>query len=91
MNDAQCKAMYHRDKRDVRMPGNFGLQGGGAMRTQALDQPLRNGEFGFLLFAAPFGFVTRTVPIALLLPQRLGLLFAQQPTMTLLGRTKDAA
>ncbi|MNV77126.1 hypothetical protein D3C71_1705230 [compost metagenome] len=81
MDDAQRKPVHHGHQRHMRMPGDLGLQGGGAMGTQALDQLLRNGELGLLPPATVFGFVIRTVPATFLLPQRLGLFLAQQPAM----------
>ena len=70
--------MHQRGQRDLRMPGDFDLQRGGAVRAQALRQPVGQARgpelLGVLAFVVVPGFAFRaaeTLPQAFQRAQRL--------------------
>ena len=78
--------MHQRGQRRLRMPSDLDLQRGGAVRTQALRQPV--GDGGGLSFFRRFAVVVvrafalrRALAQLFQRAQRLGLGLAQQPAM----------
>jgi hypothetical protein len=79
--------MHQRGQRDLRMPGDFDLQRGGAVGAQPLRQPVgHGGGLGrvvvvLVLVVRGFAFAAETLPQLFQRAQRLGLGFAQQAAM----------